>query len=538
MRNDECTSAAAQEKPRRCWRGSVALLLFFFAATILLQWCNHAYRSDIGDDPDEPAHVVTSLMMRDYLAGGVWRGEHPMTFAQRYYDSFPKVALGHYPPGFYLVAGVWLLPVASKTALLLLIALLAAVVALITVKLAERVGIENAWIAGVWFLALQLTQKQTMLVMSDLMLCAGFLLSVLMFARFLDQPTARNSLLFGVLASATMLTKASGAALALVPPLAIAMTGRWRLLLDRRLWLAPVPVLLTAIPWTLMTYKITKEGMVDETVAEYLPEAAKFYLRALVPALGGVLVVGALFEVTSSISRWVTKGERPSPLAASLAGMVIGTLALYMVSPSGLSSRYLLPLAPVAILAAVHFVERNAARFPGAWGEVNAPRIALALVLIMQTVFGGSRARSKEMSGFSDAVMKLLAADTSGRVLISSDARGEGALTAELAFRVANRAESPWQVIRASKFMASSDWLGRDYHAKFADAAALLAALKSEHVAWIIQDEGVQADRDTEHHELMRKLVEDAGAVEVVARCPSTRWAGVPAAELLLYRVK
>ena len=43
-----------------------------------------------------------------------------MAFAQAYYTAFPKVArAGHYPPGYYLLAGVWLLLVPSIQGLFL-----------------------------------------------------------------------------------------------------------------------------------------------------------------------------------------------------------------------------------------------------------------------------------------------------------------------------------------------------------------------------------------------------------------------------------
>lgn len=515
-----------------------ALAVVLFATSVGLQWRNGAYSSDIGDDPDEPAHVVTSLMMRDYLATGLWHGENPMKFAQRYYDAFPKVALGHYPPGFYLVAGVWLLPISSKTALLLLIAVLTAAVGMVTANLGRRLRLDHAFVAGLGFVLLLLTQKQSMLVMSDLMLCAGLLLAAAAFASFLDQPTAKNALLFGALAAATMLTKASGAALVLVPPIAIALTGRWKLLLNWRLWLAPVPVLLTAVPWTLRTYKITKEGMVDMTVAQYFPEAVKFYFGELVPSLGVVLVGGTLGAIALALHGWFTRGWRPSPLAAALIALTFSTLLLYCVSPSGLSARYLLPLAPAALLATIWVIDRSVKMFSGAANASLASLSVAILALVVQFVFPGSDSRGKHMSGFSETAEKLLTSDSSGRVLISSDARGEGALTAELAFRITRREESPWQVVRASKFMASSDWIGREYESKFADTAALAAALKSEHVAWVIHDTGIPAERELAHHRLMRKLVDDAGAVEVVARIASGRSAGTKPFELILCRVK
>ena len=75
--------------------------------TLLLQWRANAFQAEWSEDPDEPAHYVTGLMVRDYIAGGL-RGS-PMAFAQNYYAHYPKVAIGHWPPVFYLMQAGWML---------------------------------------------------------------------------------------------------------------------------------------------------------------------------------------------------------------------------------------------------------------------------------------------------------------------------------------------------------------------------------------------------------------------------------------------
>src|ERR1700758_3440929 len=72
----------------------VALLGF----VVILQFLGGAYASGFGGYPDEPAHLVTSLMVRDFLASLDFR--HSWQFAQQYYYHYPKVAIGVWPPGF------------------------------------------------------------------------------------------------------------------------------------------------------------------------------------------------------------------------------------------------------------------------------------------------------------------------------------------------------------------------------------------------------------------------------------------------------
>ena len=80
MRMDLQLKGEAPEGWQR-WNFLPILLVLVFLS-VYLQIQNGVYSSDFGADPDEPAHVVTSLMMRDYLATGIWRGELPMAFAQ------------------------------------------------------------------------------------------------------------------------------------------------------------------------------------------------------------------------------------------------------------------------------------------------------------------------------------------------------------------------------------------------------------------------------------------------------------------------
>ena len=110
---------------------SIAVFVALFLLTLFLQYRNGAFSNDFGAHADEASHVVTGLMVRDYIAGPLWHLEHPMRFAESYYEHFPKVALGHYPPGFYALEGLWLLPSRSKTAILLLMTTLTSATAFI-----------------------------------------------------------------------------------------------------------------------------------------------------------------------------------------------------------------------------------------------------------------------------------------------------------------------------------------------------------------------------------------------------------------------
>ena len=106
--------------------GGIRRLAIFWAAALALQWAQGAYQSDRPENPDEPAHIVTGLMTREYLASGSSRP--PMEFARDYYLHYPKVALGHWPPVFYAEQAAWtLIFPATRGSLLVMLALQLAV---------------------------------------------------------------------------------------------------------------------------------------------------------------------------------------------------------------------------------------------------------------------------------------------------------------------------------------------------------------------------------------------------------------------------
>src|SRR5664280_2187093 len=78
--------------------GTWALL---FGVVVLWQSVSGAYRAELAAHADEAAHYVTGLMLRDYAAS--FFPTSPVRFAEQYYLHYPKVAIGHWPPVFYII---------------------------------------------------------------------------------------------------------------------------------------------------------------------------------------------------------------------------------------------------------------------------------------------------------------------------------------------------------------------------------------------------------------------------------------------------
>src|SRR5689334_23060800 len=85
----------------------LTLLVFAVAisVTILLQVLGGAWKAECGGYPDEPAHFMTGLMIRDYLVSGFHKS--PIAFAEDYYLHYPKVAFGMWGPLLHICEAIF-----------------------------------------------------------------------------------------------------------------------------------------------------------------------------------------------------------------------------------------------------------------------------------------------------------------------------------------------------------------------------------------------------------------------------------------------
>jgi hypothetical protein len=478
------------------------LLLFIIALALIWLFLSGAgaLTSDLGGDPDEAAHAVTSLMIRDYLAEAP--GQHPMKFAKTYYDHFPRVALGHYPPLYYLIAGPLLMPQVSIQVLFLLQALTLAGLAALTFVIGRRLmSAPLAAVAGLGVIALPVALKLVQHVMSDLMLALLCLWAAIEWANYLRTPTIRRALWWGLIAAAAILTKGSGMGLCLLPPLATVLAGQWRLVRTWSWWCAAMPVAVLAGPWMLYSTGISKEGMTQLSPLQYFLDAVPFHLKAMPEVFGWIITLLALWGIArGSILGW--KRRSLSPEAASMLGLSAGIGCILLLIPVGLSTRYMVTLAPVVMLAAM----ASLGLLP--WRSILG-KAALGAVLI--TAFVVSKGLPvKEVSGFDTAVK--LAGIPSAEAplqnwLVSSDPRGEGAVIAAAAFGLSQRAPANLRLYRGGKELSASDWMGRGYKLAFDTPEALLKHLDDRQITWVFVDKSMPGELRRPHDLLLEKAL-------------------------------
>jgi hypothetical protein len=474
-------------------------------------------------------------MVRDYLAGGFLETWHPMRYAEAYYERFPKVALGHYPPGFYLVASAGLIPFRSGSTLLVLMNFLSAGAGLLLWWFGRRLFAHDgpAIAIACLYVLLPQTRTYTAIVMADLLLVILGLLAARSFLLFLRSESARDSLFFGIWAAGAILTKGSGVGLALFPLFALLLSGKWRLFLSTRLWLAPIPVLVLALPWMYLTMGITGEGMQESGIFDWFKAALPFYGKAAVSELGwsglGALGVAAGLGGFRIVSKRLPLLDAEAVLWALLACGVL----LPLLVPAGLDNRYLMPVIPAVLLLGAAPISRLA-------GQKSAAVGALFITLFAMIVIGETfRPVQKLYTGATSVVNVILEQSGQGRpgnaplrLLVVSNPTGEGALIAAAALT----APHSLSVARGTKMLSSSDWVGRDYRSRFETPQELMEILGKARVDYLVIDPPPAALPATHWETVSEWLEEGQLSLPLVRSVPS--WRRQLESRFSIYRVE
>lgn len=487
--------------PARRRTAVAAVFLLAWGVALALAWTGGGAESGFGAYEDEPAHLVSGLLVSDYLVDGL--GTDPMAFAKRYFVHYPKVAIGHWPPGFPLLVGTWVALFGdSHLALLTLMAGLAgAVSALLFAVLRAPLGGRTALAAALVFVCVPRVQAMTFSVMTELPLALFCTLAVVGFGRWLDEPRRRHLALFTVAAVAAVYVKGSALFLALLPPLAIAVTGRWRRWRRPDLWIAALVVGGLCAPWYLYTWNVahTTWGGGGGPTWGYVRRALPVYGVGLVELTG---FVGLALAVFGAADR-ARDAERPGFWAALVAWPACHLVGLLLV-PTGEEPRHLVGLAPawVALWAAGVASLRPLAR-GAASGAARGGPVFLALAV---AAFLASADRPiKDDRGYEVVAEEILADPTLANsvLLIASDSIGEGLFVGDVALRE----ERPGHVVlRASKFLGASDWLGRVYWPRFQSVEALGEALEELPVGVVVLDRATVPHHWFRHHDQLAAL--------------------------------
>jgi hypothetical protein len=499
----------------------IAAFAVLFGFVVILQVLGGAYASGFGGYADEPAHLVTSLMVRDFLAGLDFG--HPWLFAQQYYLHYPKVAIGHWPPVFYGMLGTWFLIVgASRGAAIMFIAIVAATTASVIYFTGKRlIGRWAGVLAAVLFIASPLVQESSARVMIEHLVTLGMLVSTLCFGRFARTEQIGDGLAFGIVASVAILTHGDALALGLVPGVTLALTNRWYLLRRLGLWLAAVPVVAACVPWYVLTLSM-QEG-------SWVGNVASFWVRA-VPGFGWFIYLGVGLPVLifTLVGIWgtvirVKPRTEVVPLWAALASLAIATFILHCAVPTDVDDRYMVTLFPSIVLFSAAGIDAIAHRL-GTRLPIRVRRVGLALSLIAAFGLESFALPLQLRNGGYEALVRDVAAQVSNAPqvwLISSGATGEGCLVAAVALQEARPGS---YILLGKKILAGGDWLWRNTQDRFDTPKKLTALLDEIPVTVVVIDDRVSPEQQRPYQDRLRKLVtSDSDRWEPIGSYPQTQ---------------
>ena len=481
---------------RSCRRLHWIVLLALFLAVLLLQGLSGSWTSE-STDPDEPAHFVSGLLVRDYITGGL--GSSPVAFARDYYAHYPKVAIGNWPPGFYGLQGLWMLvfPAHPLSVLLMLGLLTAAAGWLVFRMLCPVIGSAHAAFGAGMLILLSPVPTLAGMLMIENALAFMTTLVLLIWVRYLHEGGIRNLIAFGTMTAIAIMTKGNALFLLMLPPLAIMLGGRWDLLRSRGLWLAAVPVLLVAGPWTwYFLGDIVTGWRASVPTAANVGAALSTYAKGLHRSLGYSGAALVAIGLWAQVVRGRSRRSAEAPLWVSAAALLTAVVVFHLLVPAGVDMRHLIPAYPALVL----FLAAGA-KCCTTWLSARglSRKAAGAIVLCGALLAFGLEAfrfPSKSAEGYRQAAVTILEHAGEGEVitaLIASDATGEGAFIVEMAIRDRDR---PSHVIwRGTNLLSLGTWAGRMYQLRADGDEAVLHLLDQAAIRFVVVDRGFRRFR-------------------------------------------
>ncbi len=460
---------------------------------LILGWqaMSGTYAADFSGQPDEPSHFVNGVMMEQFL-------RHPtarlMEFAEGYYLHYPKVAIGHWPPFLPLVEGLWFVIFGvSRTAALALQAALGWGLAVFVYALTRQLAaVGPAFASALWLVVTVPFAAAMGSVMADAATAALTLAAAALFAQYLRKPSAAVSLAFGVAAALALMTKGSACGLVILPLAAILLARRFELLRRPDLWLAALPVLVSAAPWYWWAARFSGEGHRRVELPAGLPVEWWQHWSPWLEFGWPLLTLAALGAAVL---------PKRNPVVAAMGGLTLSYVVGLLMVASLNEGRHILPGAVGAAVLAV-----------GLWTRVGGG----AWVVVLPLVFGAA----VTWPHYPEARFRGMLPASTGTMLLAGTGLEEGAIVAA----IAEREPAPRQIVlRGSRVLATSGFNGQWYRLLAQDEAATRARLDELGVARVLMSDRAGLP----HQELLKQTTRDWPREQfagfVIARNPQPR---------------
>lgn len=487
---------------KKGWLRRVTLFLLILSGIVALHWANGTFHSEFGRYPDEGMHYVTGLMIRDYVTSGA--PPKAMEFALNYYLHYPKVGLGNWPPVFPIIQTAWTLVAgASRVSMIVMMCVLLAILAnVVFAELEQRFGKWLAILAVVLVVASPLTQAQTAMVMAEIPLALLSLLAILALTRFLKSTRWADSLAFGLLTTAAILTKGNGWVLVLTAPVAIVLSGEWRKLFHPRFIAGCAVIAGVCLPYQYVTRNILSQGwnqLEGGPTPQYLINSLWLHVKFITQILGVpmtlIAVAGLIgFAIVPLIRR---QAESYWVVMASYAIMI---LLFHSMVPTSIEPRKIYQIAPVLSLfvaAGVVWISKVRKSVPmSAWCAAAAA-----------IFFAGSFTMVKAYTPGLPPVVELIQSKnetTNAAILFSSNPIYTDLEAAFISEWIERERRVDTYLVRATKLLAHPGMEnGVEYPPLYKTPDEVDAVLNAVPVAYVVLHT-VKADKSYPHHELLR----------------------------------
>jgi len=451
---------AEHRRDRFLWPSVAVIGLVVLAVQI----AGGAYRAEFNGYPDEPVHFVSGLMVYDYLVS-VPR-ESPIAWAGQYYLHYPKVAIGHWPPGYYALEALWWLFLGPSRTTSMLLQWAIGVAALTALYRLARASLSlpiTAAIVAV-MIAAPVFQQSLGQAMADLCCLLWSVLLMLAVVRLIEKQDGAAVFFVVLWLVAAEFTKGTVVCLLPVPIVAL-LASRQRIRIPL-LWLVIAgAILLAPAGWYLWNGGIQAWGGISTRSP---------WSGASVGHLVGWGFLGlAVF------------GLQRKPVAIAAGSVLVCTLGVSFIVRAMREERHWIIVLPAILVLAGLGISR--VRRPLAVGIL----VALALLLFPYSWYRQSRA------GYADLVRRL---HRPARMLISSTAIGEGAWIAMTS--LAEKRPGSF-IVRASKVLSQESWNGKGYRLLTATPEAVLRRVDELALDTIILDSPPKQFLPP-HHALLR----------------------------------
>jgi hypothetical protein len=201
------------------------------------------------------------------------------------------------------------------------------------------------------------------------------------------------------------------------------------------------------------------------------------------------------------------------PLAGALAGVLVGTWVMHSILYPLPGPRYLLPAVPALLYFLYAGLTESARAIQAVWPHHQMT--ARAALLLCCVLVVGAQSGVPGPHSWDNLVRQLRRIATTDTVLVSGE---EGGLVTEFAMQDPERHRRPsWRVLRGSKMLASSTWMGAGYRMRYESVFEVLAALENWHVSVVVL---AKSHAPPPHMGLLREAMRQAGGAWIPQPSP------------------